>query len=107
MELYDEGRIDSGKTSSGRNPDFNLYLYTCIFIHRCIKKFDILASQVRYYCILYLLSFIVTMYWTKFLFSNKKNHRSQSSCINIILRVSFFLFFVSMLSKLFILCYIK
>ena len=30
MELYDEGRIDSGKTSSGRNPDFNLYLYLSI-----------------------------------------------------------------------------
>ena len=32
-QSYDEGRTESGKTSSGRNPAFNLYLY--IFIHRC------------------------------------------------------------------------
>ena len=44
-----------------------LYLYLYIFIHRCIKMFAILASQVRCYCIRYLLSFIVTMYWTTFL----------------------------------------
>ena len=32
--MKDERRTDSGKTSSGQNPAFNLYLY--IFIHRCI-----------------------------------------------------------------------
>ena len=40
-----------------------------IFIHRCINFFAILVSQVRCYCNLYLLSFIVIMYWTKFLYS--------------------------------------
>ena len=68
-QSYD-GRVDSGRTSSGRNPAFNLYLY--IFIHRCLNFFAILASQLRCYCILYLLSFIVTMYWTKFLYSNSR-----------------------------------
>ena len=58
-QSYDEGRIDSGSTSGGRNPAFNLYLY--IFIHICIKKIAILTSQVSCYCIPYLLSFIVTM----------------------------------------------
>ena len=29
--LYD-GRTDSGKTSSGRNPAFNLYLYIYLYI---------------------------------------------------------------------------
>ena len=52
------------KTLSGRNPAFNLYLYIDVYF------FAILASQVRCYCILYLLSFIVTMYWTKLLYSN-------------------------------------
>ena len=27
-QSYDKGRIDSGRTSSGRNPAFNLYIYT-------------------------------------------------------------------------------
>ena len=31
-----------------------------------LNFFAILVSQARYYCNLYLLSFIVTMYWTKF-----------------------------------------
>ena len=44
---YDEGRIDSGRTSSGRNPAFNLYLYIDVYI--C---FAILTSQVRCYCFL-------------------------------------------------------
>ena len=35
-----------------------------IFILRCINFFAILVSQVRCYCNLYLLSFIVIMYWT-------------------------------------------
>ena len=47
-------------------------LYFYIFIQRCIKKFATLASQVRCYCILYLLSFIVIMYWTKVLYSNSR-----------------------------------
>ena len=74
-QSYDEGRADSGRTSSGRNPAFNLYLY--IFIHRRRYKrtnfFAILVSQVRCYCNLYLLSFIVTMYWTKFLYELYSN----------------------------------
>ena len=71
-QSYD-GRTDSGKTSSGRNPAFNLYLY--IFIDRCINFFAILVSQVRCYCNLYLLSFIVTMYLTKFLYEQYSNSR--------------------------------
>ena len=72
-QSYDEGRTDSGKTSSGRNPAFNLYLY--IFIHRCINVFAILVSQVRCYCNLYFLSFIVTLYLTKFLYEQYSNSR--------------------------------
>ena len=26
-QSYDEGRIDGGRTSGGRNPAFNIYLY--------------------------------------------------------------------------------
>ena len=37
-----------------------------IFIHRCINFFAILVSQLRCYCNLYLLSFIVIMYWINF-----------------------------------------
>ena len=40
-----------------------------------IKKIAILTSQVRCYCILYLVSFIVTMYWTKFLYELYSNSR--------------------------------
>ena len=84
-QSYDEGRTDSGgKTSSGWNPAFNLYLY--LFIHRCINFFAILVSQVRCYCNLYLLSFIVTMYLTKFLYEQYSN--------NIILRVIILLYFL-------------
>ena len=39
-----------------------IYSYTFMYIYFAIP------SQVRCYCILYLLSFIVTMYWTKFIF---------------------------------------
>ena len=46
-----------------------------IFIHRCINFFAILVSQVRCYCNLYLLSFIVIMYWTKFLYKLYSNSR--------------------------------
>ena len=36
--------------------------------------FATLASQVRCYCILFLLSFIATMYWTKFLYELYSNN---------------------------------
>ena len=52
-----------------------LFIFIFIFIHRSIHFFAILASQVRCYCILYLLSFIVTMYWTKFLYELYSNSR--------------------------------
>ena len=41
---------------------------TQLLIYIDIFTFAILVSQVRCYCNLYLLSFIVTMYWTKFLY---------------------------------------
>ena len=82
-QSYDEGRSDSGKTSSGRNPAFNLYLY--IFIHRCINFFAILVSQVRCYWNLYLLSFIVTMYLTKFLYEQYSNRRVLIHYIEVII----------------------
>ena len=47
-QYYDEGRTNSGRTSSDRNPAFNIYLY--VFVHRCISF--LLASQVICYCIL-------------------------------------------------------
>ena len=52
-----------------------LFLYLYIFIYKCKIFFAILASQVRHYCILYLRSFIVTMYWTKFLYELYSNSR--------------------------------
>ena len=55
-----------------------IYIYIYIFIHRCINFFAILVSQVRCYCNQYLLSFIVTMYWTKFLYELYSN-----SCVLI------------------------
>ena len=68
----------------------NIYIY--IFIHRCINFFAILVLQVRRYCNLNLLSFIVTMYWTKFLYELYSN-----SCVLIhyIEGHYFILFFVS------------
>ena len=63
-QSYDEGRTDSGKTSSGRNP---------VLIYIDIYTFAILVSQVRCYCNLYLHSFIVIMYWTKFLYELYSN----------------------------------
>ena len=101
-QSYDEGRTDSGKTSSGRNPAFNLYLY--IFIHSCIYFFAILVSQVRCYCNLYLLSFIVTMYLTKFLYEQYSNSRVL---IHYIEGHYFIVFFVSIIGCHFILCYIN
>ena len=91
-QSYDEGRTDSGKTSSGWNPAFNLYLY--------INFFAILVSQVRCYCNLYLLSFIVTMYLTKFLYE-------QYSKLHYIEGHYFIVFFVSIIGCHFILCYIN
>ena len=88
-QLYDEGRTDSGRASSGWNPAFNLY-----FIHRCINFFAILVSQVRCYCNLYLLSFIVIMYWTKFLYELYSNSRVL---IHYIEGHYFILFFVSII----------
>ena len=101
-QSYDEGRTDSGKTSSGRNPAFNLYLY--IFIHRCINFFAILVSQVRCYCYLYLLSFIVTMYLTTFLYEQYSNSRVL---IQYIEGHYFIVFFVSIIGCHFIPCYIN
>ena len=51
-----------------------IYIYI-LFIHRCINFFAILVSQVRCYCNLFLLSFIVTMYLTKFLYEQYSNSR--------------------------------
>ena len=58
-----------------------------IFIHRCINFFAILVSQLRCYCNLYLLSFIVIMYWTKFLYELYSN-------LYIILRVIILFYFL-------------
>ena len=63
-----------------------------IFIHRCINFFAILVSQVRCYCNLYLLSFIVIMYWTQFLYELYSNSRVL---IHYIKGHYFILFFVS------------
>ena len=53
--------------------------------------YAILVSQVRCYCNLYLLSFIVTMYWTKCLFELYSNSR-------VLIRVIIlFYFFVSII----------
>ena len=71
-QSYDEGRIDSGRTSSGRNPAL-FYIYY-IFIYRCMNFFCH-TYVTRCYCNLYLLSFIVTMYWTTFLYELYSNSR--------------------------------
>ena len=65
-----------------------------IFIHRCINFFAILVSQVRCYCNLYFLSFIVIMYWTKFLYELYSNSRIL---IHYIEGHYFILFFVSII----------
>ena len=65
-----------------------------IFIHRCINFFAILVSQVRCYCNLYLLSLIVIMYWTKFLYELYSNSRVL---IYYIEGHYFILFFVSII----------
>ena len=43
-----------------------IYIYI-LYLYIDVYFFAILMSQVRCYCILYLLSFIFTMYWTTFL----------------------------------------
>ena len=68
-----------------------IYIYS---IHRCINLFAILVSQVRCYCNLYLLSFIVTMYWTKFLFELYSNSRVLIHYIGVII---LFIYFVSII----------
>ena len=67
-----------------------------IFIHRCINFFAILVSQVRCYCNLYLLSFIVIMYWTKFLYELILYSNSRV-LIHYIEGHYFILFFVSII----------
>ena len=47
-----------------------IYLYICVYIFS--HTFE---SQVRCYCIMYLLGFIVTIYWTKFLYELYSNSR--------------------------------
>ena len=74
-----------------------------IYIHRCINFFAILVSQVRFYCNLYLLSFIVTMYLTKFLYEQYSNSRVLIHYIE----GYFIIFFVSIIGCHFILCYIN
>ena len=69
-----------------------IYIYICI--HRCINFFAILVSQVRCYCNLYLLSFIVTMYWTKCLYELYSN---SHVLIRYIEGHYFVLFFVSII----------
>ena len=71
-----------------------LIYFLYIFIHRCINFFAILVSQVRCYCNLYLLSFIVIMYWTKFLYELYSNSRVL---IQYIEGHYFILFFVSII----------
>ena len=72
---------------------FLIFIYI-IFIHRCINFFAILVSQVRCYYNLYLLSLIVTMYWTKFLYELYSNSRVL---IHYIEGHYFILFFVSII----------
>ena len=48
---------------------------THLLIYIDIYNFAILVSQISCYCNLYLHSFIVTMYWTKFLYELYSNSR--------------------------------
>ena len=52
-----------------------LLIYIYIYLYIDVYFFVILTSQVRCYCILYLHSFIVTMYWTTFLYELYSNSR--------------------------------
>ena len=47
---------------------------TRLLIYIDIYTFAMLVSQVRCYCNLYLFSFIVIMYWTKFLYELYSNN---------------------------------
>ena len=67
---------------------------TRLLIYIDIYTFAILVSQVRCCCNLYLLSFIVTMYWTKFLYELYSNSRVLIHCIE---GHYFILFFVSII----------
>ena len=99
---YDEGRTDSGKTSSGRNPAFNLYLY--IFIHRCINFFAILVSQVRCFATCTFLASLLQCIGQNFCMNNIE----IVVFLYIILRVIIFIvFFVSIIGCHVILCYIN
>ena len=91
-QSYDEGRTDSGRTSSGQNPAL-IYIYIYLYID-VQTFFAILVSQIRCYCNLYLLSFIVTMYWTNFLYELYSNSRVL---IHYIEGHYFILFFVSII----------
>ena len=64
-----------------------IYIYIYLYII-CINFFAILVSQVRCHCNLYLLSFIVTMYLTKFLYEQ------YSDSLVLILRVIILLYFL-------------
>ena len=70
-QLYNEGRIDSGRTLSGWNPAFNLY-YIYIFLPY-LHHSKMITSIHFFNCILNLLSFIGTMYWTTFLYELYSN----------------------------------
>ena len=82
-----------------------IYIYIYIYTQMNFFFVAILTSQVRCYCILYLLSFIVTMYWTKFLYELYPNSRVLVYYIEGHFLILFFV--NNLLSKLFILCYIE
>ena len=52
-----------------------LLIYIYIYLYIMYKLFCHTVSQVRCYCNLYLLSFIVTMYLTTFLYEQYSNSR--------------------------------
>ena len=71
-----------------------LLIYILYIFIQMYKLFAILVSQVRCFCNLYLLSFIVIMYWTKFLYELYSNSRVL---IHYIEGHYFILFFVSII----------
>ena len=92
--------MDDGLIVEEHQVDGTQLLIIYIFIHRCIYFFAILVSQVRCYCNLYLLSFIVIMYWTKFLY--------ELYVLIHYIEGHYFIFCVNnWLSYLFILCYLN
>ena len=69
-QSYDEGRIDSGRTSSGRNTAFNLnFKYTCTSMYKKICHAYVTSKLLLHPVPS---SFIGTMYWTKFLYELEK-----------------------------------